>query len=221
MTVINTPSPGSTPGNTPGHAPDAGSAASGGGRKPFGLIGEFDNVTDIIAAANTAREAGYKKMDVHSPFPIHGIDDAIGIKQTVLPWIVLVMGLTGMAAGLILTTYTMADWLPQPGFVPENFEGYTYLISGKPLVSLAGFIPVIFELTIMFSAYTAVFAMFLLNKLPLLSNPLLKSERFRRATDDRFFLAIDARDGSFDAGRTAEMVRSMHGCLAVELIDED
>ena len=189
--------------------------------KLYGLIGEFDNVTDIIAAANTAREAGYKRMDVHSPFPIHGIDDAIGIKQTILPWIVLFMGLGGMTTGLLLTTYTMADWLPQPGFVPENFEGYTFLISGKPLVSLAAFIPVIFELTIMFSAYTAVFAMFLLNKLPLLSNPLLKSERFRRATNDRFFLAIDARDGSFDAAKTADLVRNMHGCLAVELIDDD
>ena len=72
----------------------------------------------------------------------------------------------------------------------------------------------------MFSAYTAVFAMFLLNKLPLLSNPLLKSERFRRATDDRFFLAIDARDGAFDTDKTADLVRNMHGCLAVELIDE-
>ncbi|MFI4859480.1 MAG: DUF3341 domain-containing protein [Phycisphaerales bacterium JB063] len=209
MTVIDTPST----------DPEMSTAPASPG-KVFGLIGEFDNVTDIIAAANTAREAGYKKMDVHSPFPIHGIDDAIGIKQTILPWIVLGMGLTGMTTGLLLTTYTMADWLPLPGFVPENFEGYTFLISGKPLVSLAGFIPVIFELTIMFSAYTAVFAMFLLNKLPLMSNPLLKSERFRRATDDRFFLAIDARDGSFDVHKTAELVRGMPGCRAVELIDE-
>ncbi|XAM01342.1 DUF3341 domain-containing protein [Phycisphaeraceae bacterium D3-23] len=209
MTVIDTPAT---------ELADTTDAAAPG--KVFGLIGEFDNVADIIGAANTAREAGYKKMDVHSPFPIHGIDDAIGIKQTVLPWIVLFMGLSGMTTGLILTTYTMADWLPQPGIAPENFEGYRYLISGKPLVSLAAFIPVIFELTIMFSAYTAVFAMFLLNKLPLMSNPLLKSERFRRATDDRFFLAIDARDGSFDVHKTAQLVRGMPGCRAVELIDE-
>jgi len=183
------------------------------------MIGEFDNVTDIISAANTARQAGYKKMDVHSPFPIHGIDEAIGIKQTILPWIVLIMGLVGMTAGLVLTTYTMADWMPLPSAAPENFEGYKFLISGKPYNSLAGYIPVVFEMTIMFSAYTAVFAMFLLNKLPLLSNPLLKSERFRRATDDRFFLSIDARDRSFDLTQTRDLVENMHGCLAVEIID--
>lgn len=187
--------------------------------RTFCLIGEFDNVEDIIAAANAAREAGYKKMDVHSPFPVHGIDEAIGIKPTILPWIVLAMGLTGMATGLLLTTYTMADWIPLPGFVPENFEGYTFLISGKPLNSLAAYIPVIFELTIMFSAYTAVFAMFLMNKLPMLHNPLLKSERFRRATSDRFFLMIDARDRLFDVEQTKGFVKEMPGCRAVEIVD--
>jgi hypothetical protein len=189
--------------------------------KLFGLIGEFDNVDDIIDAANAVREAGYKKTDVHSPFPVHGIDDALGIKPTILPWIVLAMGLTGMTTGLLLTTYTMADWLPIPGFLPENFEGYKFLISGKPYNSLAGFIPVIFELTIMFSAYTAVFAMFLLNKLPMMSNPLLKSKRFRRATDDRFFIAIDARDAQFDAEQSADFVKNLPGCLAVEVIEDD
>ncbi|MEM1355544.1 MAG: DUF3341 domain-containing protein [Planctomycetota bacterium] len=184
----------------------------------FGLIGEFDNVDDIIAAANAAREAGFKKMDVHSPFPVHGIDEAVGIKPTVLPWIVLLMGLTGMTTGLILTTYTMGVW-QEPGFLPVNFEPYEYLISGKPYNSLAAFIPVIFELTIMFSAYTAVFAMFLLNKLPMLHNPLLKSERFRRATSDRFFLMIDARDRQFDAEQTKAFVKDMHGCRAVEIVD--
>ncbi len=189
--------------------------------KLFGLIGEFDNVDDILAAAHATRKAGYKKTDVHTPFPIHGIDEAIGIKPTILPWIVLCMGLTGMATGLMLTTYTMADWLPIPGFLPENFEGYKFLISGKPFNSLAGYIPVIFELTIMFSAYTAVFAMFLLNKLPMMSNPLLRSRRFRRATDDRFFLAIDARDAQFDAVQSAAFVKNLHGCLAVEVIEDE
>ena len=189
--------------------------------KLFGLIGEFDNVDDIVGAANAAREAGYKKIDAHSPFPVHGIDDALGIKPTILPWLVLFMGLTGMTTGLLLTTYTMADWLPIPGFMPENLEGYKYLISGKPFNSLAGYVPVIFELTIMFSAYTAVFAMFLLNKLPLMSNPLLKSRRFRRATDDRFFLAIDARDAQFDAKQSAEFVKNLPGCLAVEVIEDE
>ncbi|MGB1124627.1 MAG: DUF3341 domain-containing protein [Phycisphaeraceae bacterium] len=212
MTAIDTPHTGH------GHA-DASEASAD--PKLFGLIGEFDNVDDIIDAANAVREAGYTKIDAHSPFPVHGIDDALGIKPTILPWIVLCMGLTGMTTGLILTTYTMADWLPIPGMAPENFEGYKFLISGKPFNSLAGFIPVIFELTIMFSAYTAVFAMFLLNKLPMMSNPLLRSKRFRRATDDRFFIAIDARDAQFDAKQSAEFVKNLPGCLAVEVIDDE
>jgi len=212
MTAIDTPHTGH------GQADTAQAPAE---PKLFGLIGEFDNVDDIIDAANAVREAGYQKTDVHSPFPVHGIDDALGIKPTILPWIVLIMGLIGMTTGLLLTTYTMADWLPIPGFVPENFEGYEYLISGKPFNSLAGFIPVIFELTIMFSAYTAVFAMFLLNKLPLMNNPLLRSKRFRRATDDRFFIAIDARDAKFDAQQSAEFVKNLPGCLAVEVIEDE
>jgi hypothetical protein len=212
MTAIDTPTTG------PGQTLVTEAAAD---PKLYGLIGEFDNVDDIINAANAVREAGYTKIDAHTPFPVHGIDDALGIKPTILPWIVLVMGLTGMTTGLLLTTYTMMDWLPLPGFVPENFEGYTYLISGKPYNSLAGFIPVIFELTIMFSAYTAVFAMFLLNKLPLMSNPLLKSRRFRRATDDRFFIAIEAKDAQFDAQQSSDFVKNLPGCLAVEVIEDE
>jgi len=212
MTTIDIPN------TSHGHADTAEASAD---PKLYGVIGEFDNVDDIIGAANAVREAGYKKTDVHSPFPVHGIDDALGIKPTILPWIVLCMGLGGMTTGLLLTTYTMADWLPIPGFLPENLEGYKFLISGKPYNSLAGFIPVIFELTIMFSAYTAVFAMFLLNKLPLMSNPLLKSKRFRRATDDRFFIAIEAKDAQFDAKQSAEFVKNLPGCLAVEVIDDE
>lgn len=211
MTAIDTPTTGH------GHAETTEAAAD---PKLFGLIGEFDNVDDIIGAANSVREAGYTKIDAHSPFPVHGIDDALGIKPTILPWIVLIMGLTGMTSGIILTTYTMGVW-QEPGFFPINFEPYDFLISGKPYNSLAGYIPVIFELTIMFSAYTAVFAMFLLNKLPMMSNPLLKSRRFRRATDDRFFIAIDARDAQFDAQQSAEFVKNLPGCLAVEVIEDE
>ena len=202
-----------------GHTTEPAAEASAEPRL-YGLIGEFDNVDDLLGAANAVREAGYKKIDAHTPFPVHGIDDALGIKPTILPWLVLGMGLTGMATGLILTTYTMGVW-SEPGIVPINFEPYDYLISGKPFNSLAGYIPVIFELTIMFSAYTAVFAMFLLNKLPLLSNPLLRSKRFRRATDDRMFIAIEAKDPQFDATQSAAFMKQQPGCLAVEVIEDD
>ena len=187
--------------------------------KLFAVIGEFDNVGDVINATQAAYDAGYRQMDVHSPFPIHGIDEALGVKPTILPWLVLGMGLAGMTTGIFLTTFTMTDFLPQPDFVPQNFHGYKFLISGKPFNSFAAFVPVIFELTIMFAAYTAVFAMFLLNKLPLLYHPLFNSKKFRRVTQDRFFLAIEARDGNFDANDTPAFLQQ-HGAMSTELIHD-
>lgn len=215
MTTINAPS--SAPGST--GRPAAEDVRAGDDVKVFGIVAEYDNVTDVIAATQAAYDAGYRKMDVHSPFAIHGIDDALGVKPTILPWIVLGMGLTGMSLGIFLTTFTMTDFLPQPEAVPQNFHGYRYLISGKPFNSFAAFIPVIFELTIMFSAYTAVFAMFLLNKLPLLYHPLFNSKNFRRATQDRFFLAIESQDRNFDADATAAFLKK-HNALSTELINE-
>ena len=189
------------------------------GARVHGMTAVFTDTPKVYHAAEQVRDAGYKKWDVNSPFPIHGIDDALGVKPTILPWLVLFMGLTGMSTGILLTTYTMTNFLPVPDFVPTNFEGYTFLISGKPLNSFAGFIPVIFELTIMFSAYTAVFAMFLLNTLPLLYHPLFNSKHFRRATQDRFFLAIESRDRNFDAAQTAAFLKA-HKALSTALINE-
>jgi hypothetical protein len=187
--------------------------------KVYGMIAEFDNTADVIHATEAAYEAGYRKMDVHSPFPIHGIDDALRVKPTILPWIVLGMGLLGLLTGILLTTYTMADWIPIPDFMPETFEGYEYLISGKPFISFPAYFPPMFELTIMFAAYTAVFAMFLLNKLPLLYHPLFKAKNFRRATQDRFFLAIESTDRQFDAKQTKAFLDEHHA-LSTELITE-
>ncbi len=208
MSVLDHPvSQGITTANAPAEA------------KVYGIIAEFDNTADVIHATQAAYDAGYRRMDVHSPFPIHGIDDALGVKPTILPWIVLVMGLLGMSTGIFLTTYTMTDWLPQPDWVPTNFEGYRFMISGKPYNSFAAFIPVIFELTIMFSAYTAVIAMFLLNKLPLLYHPLFNSRNFRRATQDRFFLAIESADRHFDEDETMRFLEDKNP-LSTELIRE-
>ena len=98
-----------------------------------------------------------------------------------------------------------------------SLEGYNYLISGKPYAALAAYIPVIFELTIMFAAYTAVFSMFLLNRLPLLFNPLFKSPLMKRATDDRFILAINADDPRFDLDRTRKFLQDQ-GALSTDLV---
>lgn len=193
-------------------------AAAADDVKVFGIVAEYDNVTDVMAATQAAYDAGYRKMDVHSPFPIHGIDEALGVKPTILPWIVLFMGLLGMTTGILLTTFTMGAW-NEAELIPTTLEPYEYLISGKPFNAFAAYIPVIFELTIMFSAYTAVFAMFLLNKLPLLYHPLFNSKNFRRATQDRFFLAIESQDRNFDADQTDAFLKE-HKALSTELINE-
>ena len=189
--------------------------------KLHGLIAEFETVNDIMRAAKKTRQEGFKYFDVHSPFPIHGIDHAMGIPTTILPWVVLACGLTGMVVGLSLAIGTMAtshiDLPGIPGAVAP-IRGYKFLISGKPFNSLAAFIPIVFELTILLSAFGAVFGMLLLNRLPKLYNPLMKSATFRRSTADRFFLEVQARDSRFDKDKTAEFLKGL-GATSVELIE--
>ena len=197
--------------------------AADASQKLHGVIGEFETVDQILEAAAKTRDEGFKHWDVHAPFPVHGIDDAMGIKRTILPWIVLVCGLTGTCVGLTLAIYTMAtNGVELPGLpgAVAPVEGYQFLISGKPYNSLPAFIPVAFETTILLSAFGAVFGMLLMNRLPKLYNPLLKSENFRRSTDDRFFIEVQARDARFDAVKTAAFLKDI-GAVSVELIEDD
>ena len=184
----------------------------------YGLVGEFDNVDSVIHAAKHVRDAGYKRFDVHSPFPIHGIDEAIGIRPTMLPWIVFLCGLTGTVTAFILTHFTMGV-TPDIEAMPEALKGYQYFIAGKPFFATPAYIPPIFELTILFASFGAVFGMFIMNKLPLLAHPLLRHERFSRVTTDRFVVAIEARDAKFDEQRTADLLREA-GALSVEKVTE-
>lgn len=171
-----------------------------------GYLAEFEDVSSVFSAARAVRDAGYSRWDVHSPFPIHGIDEAIGIRPTILPWLVLAGGLFGLSVGLLMQWFT-------------NSHDYKFIISGMPFFSLPAFIPVIFAMTVLCSALTAIFGMFLLNRLPMLYNPLFKSARFRRVTADRFFVVIDASDLKFDEMRTPEFLRSL-GAVAVERFED-
>ena len=171
-----------------------------------GLLAEYESVDAILKAARAVRRAGFTRWDVHSPFPIHGIDYAMGIRPTVLPWLVLCGGLTGLASAILLQWYC-------------NAYDYKFLISGKPIWSLPANIPVIFECTVLCAALTAVFGMLGLNRLPQLYNPLFKSERFRRVTNDRFFIVIDATDPEFDEADTTKMFKEL-GAISVERIED-
>jgi len=171
-----------------------------------GLLAEYDNVDRILNAARAVRRAGFTRWDVHSPFPIHGIDYAMGIRPTILPWVVLGGGLTGLFGGIWLQWYC-------------NAYDYPFMISGKPFWSFPANIPVIFEMTVLFSALTAVFGMLGLSKLPQLYNPLFKHDRFRRVTSDRFFIVIDSSDRKFDEARTTQLLRDA-GATSVERVED-
>lgn len=174
----------------------------------YGLLAEFHDADSLLRAAREVRDAGYRQWDAFTPYPVHGLDDAMGVRATILPWIVLIGGLTGLTAGILLCWWTNATSFPVPAVV----RGYPLLISGKPIFSLAANIPVVFEMTILLSAFGAVLGMLGLNGLPRLYHPLFRSARFRQVTCDRFFIAIEASDPKFDSTATAEMLqRVAHG----------
>ena len=177
------------------------------GSKLWGLMAEFSTVDEIMQAAEAVRDAGYEKWDCHTPFPVHGLNGAMGLKETKLPLFVFGAGFTGALAGL-----AMQYWM--------NAVDYPIVISGKPLFPLPANIPVIFELTILFAALTAFGGMIALNRLPRHSNPLFTSERFRRVTDDRFFVVIEADDPKFDESAATRLLESLGG-LGIERVEEE
>ena len=172
----------------------------------YGYLVGFDKVDELLVAAATVRDAGYTRWDAHTPFVIHGLDAAMGVKKTVLPYIVFLAGLTGTGAGLLLQWWT-------------NAIDYPFLISGKPLFSLPANIPVAFETTILFAAISALVGMLALNGLPQLSHPLFANRSFKRATDDRFLISIEARDPLFDTTKTRELLESISGQPVEEIED--
>lgn len=169
-----------------------------GEKRLFGFLVEFENEHDLESACERVRDAGYTRWDAHSPFPVHGLDVKMGLRPTVLPWLIFGGGATGCLVGLGLQWWT-------------NAENYPLIISGKPFWSIPANIPITFELTVLFAAFTAFLGMLILNGFPRLHHPVFTSERFRRATIDRFFLSIEAEDPSFDEEGTAMLLRELGG----------
>lgn len=172
----------------------------------YGLLAEFSDPHALMQAAEATHEAGYSHFDTHSPFPIHGMDDAMGLGQSKLGPIVFGGAVAGVSLGLWLQWWT-------------GGVDYPLNISGKPFFALEPSVPVIFELTILFSALTAVIGMLALNGLPRPYNPIFNSSHIGRATDDAFFLHIAASDKHFDVEETAAFLREQ-GALDLELIEE-
>jgi hypothetical protein len=171
----------------------------------FGYLVEFDDPHVLVHACETVRDAGYTHWDAHTPFPVHGLNDAMGLKPTRLPYFVFLCGLAGLCVGL-----GMQWWM--------NAYDYPYLISGKPIWSVPANVPVMFELTVLFSAFGAFFGMWFGNRLPRYYHRVFCSERFSRATDDRFFISLEASDPRFDAVKTLALAESLGG-LSVETVE--
>jgi len=171
----------------------------------FGVMAEFATPRDLLHAAEKVRAEGYVNVDAYSPFPVHGLDRALGVPGSKVPWIVLAGAITGGIGGLLLQWWTSA-------------VDYPIKIAGKPFFSIPAFVPVTFELTILLSAFAAVFGMLFLNRLPQPYHPVFKHSTFKRASDDRFFLAIEATDPAFDAD-TARRVLEAAGGAHVEVLE--
>ncbi len=183
----------------------------------WGLLAEYRDTSALRAAAETVRDAGYRKWDCYSPFPVHGLDRAMGIRPTILPWLVLGAGLAGCLLALGMQWHVNS---PHTASIPAvALSGYPLVFSGKPYWSLPGHIPVAFELTVLFAALAAFFGLWSLVRLPRLYHPAFTSRRFRKVTDDGFFIIIEAADEKFDAAQTRELILST-GCVAVEEVKE-
>jgi hypothetical protein len=184
------------------------------GRKFLGYLLEFDNVDDLSAGAEKVRDAGYTNWDCHTPFPVHGLDHAMGARPSHVQWIVLACGFTGLCTGLFIQW-----WMNAIVHYGNVVTGYQYMVSGKPYWSVPANIPVMFEMTILFSAFAAFFGMLGVNRLPQYNHFTMFSNRFSRATDDRFFISVSADDPRFDLKQTRDLLAGLSGTYLEVLED--
>jgi len=164
---------------------------------PYAIVAEFDSAEALLVAAEETRLAGYKDTDAYTPFPVHGLSDAIGFHDVRVPWFVIMGGLIGGTTGYTLQWYT-------------GVIDYTMNVGGKPLNSLPAMFPVTFESTILFSAFTAALSMLFMNRLPKPYHPIFNTPGFERATQDRFFLAIESTDPLYETDKVRNFLQNLH-----------
>jgi hypothetical protein len=173
--------------------------------RPWGLMAEFSDHEQLLAATRYAYAGGYRRMDAFSPFPIEGLAEALGRRGTGIPLLVLLGGMTGAVGGYFMQVYAMAI-------------DYPLNIGGRPLHSWPAFVPITFELTVLCASLTAFFSVFLLNRLPQPYHPVFNAPEFARASQDRFFLCIEAVDPKFDEYQTRRLLESLHPEAVLEVL---
>ncbi|MFO0723072.1 MAG: DUF3341 domain-containing protein [Myxococcota bacterium] len=174
--------------------------------KLWGVLAQYENPALLTHACEKVRDAGYQAWDACTPFPVHGLEKAMGMKPSKLPWYVLICGLIGSGLGLAFEIWAMGDLYP-------------FIVGGKPLLSIPAFVPVWYELTVLSSCLTAFFGNWILNGLPRPHHPAFQSKAFERVTDDKFFIMIEASDQKFDKERTKALLTSTGATLVEELED--
>jgi hypothetical protein len=159
----------------------------------YGLMAQFDTTADTLHAAAMVRDAGYRRWDVFTPFPVHGMDEAMGLPSSRVGWFTFCGGATGFTIGML-----MIWWM--------NAYDYPIVVGGKPLFSPIYSFPVAYELTILLGAFGSLFGMLFLNRLPRLYHPLFKAARFAQVTHDKFFVVVEATDPKFSDTETRQLL---------------
>jgi len=172
--------------------------------QPYGLIATFETAPELYHAAEKVRDAGYRHWDCITPFPVHCLDKAMGLRRSIVPRISLAGGITGFITGMSLIWWT-------------GGVDYQLIVGGKPLFSPMFAFPVSYELTILFTAFATIIGMFVLNGLPMHYHPVLKYEHIRRGMDDTFFIVIESRDPRFNLANTKALLEKAGGKVVTEL----
>ena len=173
----------------------------------YGLGAEFSSAAALLEAAKKIYAHGFKKWDVYSPFPIHGMDHAMGFKRSRVSLFSLIGGFTGLTTGFVLIYYTSA-------------LNYPLIVQGKPYFALEPSLPIFFELTILLTAFGTILGLLLLTLLPRLHHPVFNWDRFQRATDDGFFLVLEVADPKFDPTASRQLLQGMGGTHITEIYQD-
>lgn len=170
----------------------------------FGLMAEFETPQQVLAAVKQARQAGYREMDAYTPYTVEGLAAELGLPRTRVPFVVFVGALAGAGVGFFMQYYSMA-------------VDYPFNVGGRPANSWPAFIPVTFEVMILVASFAALLGMLFLNGLPRPHHPLFNVARFERASQDRFFLCIEATDPRFDLSGTREFLQQLRPTEVMEV----
>ena len=185
-------------------------------KKPALYLAEYNTPNDLAAAAMKVRDAGYQSWDCHTPYAMHGMDEAMGLKPTRIGIISFIFGMLGVATAVAMIQYTNAfdfDFL-------NIGAGYPLVIGGKPPGAFPSMVPIMFELGILLCGFATLFGLLHIIKLPRFNHPIFESDRFEAATDDKFFISIEAGDKKFDLDRTKMLLEATNPTY-LELVEEE